>query len=377
MSALLTSEADNTEKVVRYVDEVKRLGIRLLPPSATESLIAFAPKESGDDHAILFGLGAIKGVGSKAIESVIEARDEKPFSDLSDFIARIDTGKVNKRVLEALIKSGAMDSFGYARRTLMDNIEMIVTKGADAARAQKMAENSLFGDSEEMMSVHIELENGDEYDAKTILQLEKETLGFYVSGHPLDEYREQITATPHTLSSEIDTLSDGSKTLFIGKVEEVVQKISKKGNKFGIVNLMDLHGNIEMMIFEKMMIQLQMMDLNQPVAFKVQVNKDDRGTNIRVQKIVALDDAKKEKVDIKKEIIPPKPLTPIFVKVELKDDTTTLDELHHLVKKYPGRRPLKLIISSKLQDVVIESHIGVSDEIVEELEKVTSLKVAV
>jgi len=270
-----------------------------------------------------------------------------------------------------------MDSFGYARRTLMDNIEMIVTKGAEAARAQKMAENSLFGDSEEMMSVHIELENGDEYDAKTILQLEKETLGFYVSGHPLDDYREQITATPHTLSSEIDTLSDGSKTLFIGKVEEVVQKISKKGNKFGIVNLMDLHGNIEMMIFEKMMIQLQMMDLNQPVAFKVQVNKDDRGSNIRVQKIVALDDAKKEKVDIKKEIIPPKPLTPIFVKVELKDDTATLDELHHLVKKYPGRRPLKLIISSKLQDVVLESHIGVSDEIVEELEKVTSLKVAV
>ncbi len=376
MSALLTSEADNVDKVVKYVDEVKRLGIKLLPPSATESLIAFAPKESDEEHAILFGLGAIKGVGSKAIESMIEARDEKPFADLSDFIARIDSGKVNKRVLEALIKSGAMDSFGYARRTLMDNIEMIVSKGADAARAQKMAENSLFGDSDEMMSVNIELENGDEYDAKTILQLEKETLGFYVSGHPLDDYREQITATPHTLSSEIDTLADGSKTLFIGKVEEVVQKISKKGNKFGIVNLMDLHGNIEMMIFEKMMVQLQMMDLNQPVAFKVTVNKDDRGTNIRVAKVVALDDAKKEKVDIKKEIIPEKPLTPIFVKVELKDETTTLDALHHLVKKYPGNRPLKLIISSKLQDVVIESHIRVSDEIVEELEKVTSLKVA-
>ncbi len=377
MSALLTSEADNTDKVVKYVDEVKRLGIKLLPPSATESLIAFAPKESGAEHAILFGLGAIKGVGSKAIESLIEARDEKIFADLNDFVARIDTGKVNKRVLEALIKSGAMDSFGYSRRTLLDNIEKIVAAGADAARAQKMAENSLFGDSEEMMSVNIELENGEEYDAKTILQLEKETLGFYVSGHPLDDFREQINTLPHTLSSEIDTLADGSKTLFIGKVEEVVQKISKKGTKFGIVNLMDLHGNIEMMIFEKMMIQLQMMDLNQPVAFKVTVSKDDRGTNIRVNKIVELDDAKKEKVEIKKEVIPEKPLTPIFVKVQLKDETTTLEELHHLVKKYPGRRPLKLIISSKLQDVVIESHIRVSDAIVEELEKVTSLKVAV
>ncbi len=377
MSALLTSEADNTDKVVKYVDEVKHLGIKLLPPSVTESRIEFAPKESDEEKAILFGLGAIKGVGSKAIESIVEAREEKSFVELNDFIARIDTGKVNKRVLEALIKSGAMDSFGYPRRTLLDNIEKIVTAGAEAARAQKMAENSLFGDSEEMMSVNIELEKGEEYDAKTILQLEKETLGFYVSGHPLDEFREQINALPHTLSSEIDTLADGSKTLFIGKVEEVVQKISKKGNKFGIVNLMDLHGNIEMMIFEKMMIQLQMMDLNQPVAFKVTVNKDDRGTNIRVNKIVEIDDAKKEKVEIKKEVAPPKPLTPVFVKLELKEETKTLEMLHDLVQKYPGRRPLKLIISSKLQDVVIESNIRVSDDIIEELEKVTSLKVAV
>ena len=377
MSALLTSEADNTDKVVRYVDEVKRLGIQLLPPSITESRIEFAPKETDDEHAILFGLGAIKGVGSKAIESIVEARDEKVFVDLSDFVARIDTGKVNKRVLEALIKSGAMDSFGYSRRTLLDNIEKIVAAGADAARAQKMAENSLFGDSEEMMQVDITLEDGEEYDAKTILQLEKETLGFYVSGHPLDDFREQIMSTPHTLSSEIDSLADGSKTLFIGKVEDVTQKISKKGNKFGIVNLMDLHGNIEMMIFEKMMIQLQMMDQNRPVAFKVTVNKDDRGSNIRVHKIVELDDAKKEKVEIKKEVIPEKPLTPVFVKIELKEELKALEELHALVEKYPGRRPLKLIISSKLQDVVIESKIGVNDAIVEELEKVTSLKVAV
>jgi DNA polymerase-3 subunit alpha len=120
-----------------------------------------------------------------------------------------------------------------------------------------------------------------------------------------------------------------------------------------------------------------MMDLNQPVAFKVTVSKDDRGSNIRVNKIVELDAAKKEKVDIKKEVIPEKPLTPVFVKVELKEDTKTLELLHQLVQKYPGRRPLKLIISSKLQDVVIESQMQVNDAIIEELEKVTSLKVAV
>ena len=377
MSALLTSEADNTDKVVKYVDEVKRLGIKLLPPSITHSRIEFAPKETDDEKAILFGLGAIKGVGSKAIESILEAREDRIFTDLSDFIARIDTSKVNKRVLEALIKSGAMDSFDYSRAALLANIEKIVTAGAESARAQKMAENSLFGESEEMMRVKIEIDDMPEYDPKMILQLEKETLGFYVSGHPLDEFRAQIDGVKYTLSSEVDSVADGSKTLFIGKVEDVTQRISKKGNKFGIVNLMDFHGNIEMMVFEKMMIQLQMMDLNQPVVFKVTISKDDRGVNIRVNKVLELENASKEKIDIKKELIPQKPLTPMFVKIELKDELNTLQELYTLVQKYPGRRPLKLIISSKLQDVVMESNISVSDEIVAELEKVTSLRVAV
>ncbi len=377
MSALLTSEADNTDKIVKYVDEVKRLGIELLPPSITHSSISFAPSHDENHDAILFGLGAIKGVGSKAIESILEARDEKAFEDLSDFIARIDTSKVNKRVLEALIKSGAMDSFGYSRRALLDQIDTIVSVGAEVNRAKKMAVNSLFGDDEELTNIKIEIDDLQEYDKKIILELEKETLGFYVSGHPLDEFRERIESVKYTLSSEIDTLADGTKTLFIGKVEDITQRISKKGNKFGIVSLMDFHGSIEMMIFEKMMVQLQMMNLNEPVVFKVTITKDDRGHSIKVNKILELQDAKKEKVEIKKEIIQEKPKTPIFVKVEIKDDTKTLDTLHQLVMKYPGNRPLKLILSSKLQDIIIESKIWVSEEIIAELEKVTALKVAI
>jgi len=377
MSALLTSEADNTDKIVKYVDEVKRLGIDLLPPSITHSQISFAPSHDEESDAILFGLGAIKGVGSKAIESILEAREEKEFEDLSDFVARIDSSKVNKRVLEALIKSGAMDSFGYSRRAMLDQIEKIVTVAGEVNRAKKMAENSLFGEDSELTNIKVEIDNLEEYDKKVILELEKETLGFYVSGHPLDEFREEIDAIKYTLSSEIDTLADGTKTLFIGKVESVTTKISKKGNKFGIVNLMDFHGNIEMMIFERMMVQLAMMDQNRPVVFKVTISKDDRGHSIKVNKILALEEAKKEKIEIKKEVIEEKPKSPIFVKIELRDELNVLDELHQLIMKYPGRSPLKLILSSKLQDVIIESKIWVSENIVEELEKITSLKVAV
>ncbi|RUM66971.1 MAG: DNA polymerase III subunit alpha [Sulfurospirillum sp.] len=375
MSALLTSEADNTDKVVKYVDEVKRLGLDLLPPSITHSLIEFSPSDHDGTPAILFGLGAIKGVGHKAIESILEARDEKPFADLSDFMARIDSSKVNKRVLEALIKSGAMDSFGYSRRTLLENIEKIVSVGAEAARAKKMAENSLFGDVEEMVKIDIELEDIPEYENKNILQLEKETLGFYVSGHPLDEFREEIEAMDYTLSSQLDELGDGSKTLFVGKIEGIETRISKKGNKFGIVNLMDFHGNIEIMVFEKTLVEIAMMDQNRPVCFKVAISKDDQFTRMKVLKVLPLEDAKKEKVDVKKQMAPVN-RDPIYVKVEVGNDPDILHRLHQLVTEYPGSRPLKLILSSKLQDVVIESKISVNEMIVEKLESFTALKVA-
>jgi DNA polymerase-3 subunit alpha len=375
MAALLTSEAQNTDKVAKYVDELKGLGIELLPPSITQSSIEFSPSHDDDHDSVLFGMGAIKGVGSKAIESILEAREEKVFEDISDFIARIDGGKVNKRVIEALIKSGAMDSFGYSRRALIDQIEKIVEAGQEAARAQKMAVGSLFGEDEELTKVEIKIDDLPEYDAKHILELEKETLGFYVSGHPLDEFREEIAAIKHTLSSEIDDLADGTKTLFIGKIENIVQKISKKGNKFGIVTLMDFHGDIEFMVFEKTLVQLAMMDQNRPIAFKVQITKDDRGINKRVLKVSDIDGAKKEKIDIKKEVIPVV-VSPIFVKVEVTDDAKVLQELYRLVKEHPGNRPLKLILSSKLQDVVIESNLSVNEMIVQKLEAITSIKVA-
>jgi DNA polymerase-3 subunit alpha len=169
MSALLTSEADNTDKIVKYIDEVKRLNIELLPPSITESIVEFSPSYSDARSAILFGLGAIKGVGSKAVLSILEAREQRAFDSISDFIARVDTSKVNKRVLEALIKSGAMDSFGYSRKALLEQIESIVLAATEVNRAKKMAENSLFGDSEEITTIDVKLDHMSEFDQKTIL----------------------------------------------------------------------------------------------------------------------------------------------------------------------------------------------------------------
>ncbi|NPA82365.1 MAG: DNA polymerase III subunit alpha, partial [Epsilonproteobacteria bacterium] len=373
MAALLTSEQDNTDKIVKYIDEVKRLKIKLLPPDITKSSIEFTATKDGDQEAILFGLGAIKGVGTKAIESILEARKEKEFENISDFISRIDMQKVNKKVLESLIKSGAMDSFGYSRRAMLEQVEKIVEAGQEAARARKMAKNSLFGESEEMLKIDLKLDPMPEYDLKKILELEKETLGFYVSGHPLDQYREEIEKINYTLSSELDELGDGSKALLIGKIEEIKTKISKKGNKFGIVNLMDFHGNIELTVFEKMLNELENRDLDKPLGFKVEISKDEQFTRMRVLKIVELEDAKKEKVEIKKDL---KPIEPITIKITLSDNTEILENLYKLIKEHPGYTPLKIIISSKLQDIILESSLRVNENIKEKLDSFTSVEAA-
>ncbi len=373
MAALLTSEQDNTDKIVKYIDEVKRLGIKLLPPSIQHSLIEFsAITDSDGEEAILFGMGAIKGVGNAAISKILEARAEAPFADISDFISRIDSSKVNKKVLESFIKSGSFDDFGYTRRALLENIDSIIEASAECSRAKKMAEYSLFGDMVEMTTVQVSIDNIPEFDNKRMLELEKETIGFYISGHPLDAFRAEIDEMSYTLSSEKDQIEDGSKALFIGKVEGITEKISKKGNKFGIITLMDFHGSMELTVFEKQLEALSKMDLENPLCFKVEVTNDGQNTKMRVMKIMELSEAKKEKIETKVIEVP---LDPKVLLIDLSDDTTQLEILYQMVRECSGRRPLHLVITSKLQDVVIETGFGVDDNLDEKISGLGYVKV--
>jgi len=366
MAALLTSEQDNTDKIVKYVDEVKRLGIQLLPPDVNRSIIEFSATTLDNEDVILFGLGAVKGLGKSAVQPILEARKEGMFEDMNDFIARINGGKVNKKAYESLIKSGAFDRFEYNRRTMLDQIETIVATASTANKLKADATNSLFGDDESMTSVELKLNHYEEFDLKTILEFEKATLGFYVSGHPLDEFRDQLEAIEYTLSSDLENIADGQKALFVGKVEDIVHKVSKKGNKFGILHLMDLHGELELMLFSDFLEKLESMDLDKPIAIKTTITKDDQFTRIKVDKIMDLKEAKKAKVQTKKVELPPMPVT---VEVELNHDTTVIEKLHDVAKDHRGNRPLELVIKSKLANVVMQTNIKVSDLFVQEIEQ--------
>ena len=364
MSALLTSDKDNTEKVVRYIDEVKRMGIELSPPDVNDSYLEFSAITKDEKDIILFGLGAIKGVGGAAVESIIHTREEDgEFTSIENFVNRIDPSKVNKRFVESSIKSGGFDRFGYSRKALLDQLDLLVDTAKKASDAKKNAIGSLFGDDEEITTVKLELKNSDEYELKEILEFEKETLGFYVSGHPMDEYREQLDELNYTLSSEIESIKDGSFAIFIGKVEEIQKKISKKGNQFGIVSLMDFHGNVEIMLFSDKLEQLSEMDLEEPVAFKAKITHTEMFTRIGVTKIMSLREAKKETKKVKKEI-QEKPPEPINLAVRLDADVNILEHLYSIIRQNPGNRPLSVTIVSKLHNVVIESAIRVDSKII-------------
>ncbi len=218
MAALLTSERDNTDKIVKYIDEVKRMGIELSPPDINHSQLEFSAIEKDGRDVILFGLGAIKGVGSAAVESILEVREEGEFTSMQDFVNRIEPQKVNKRVFESVTKSGGFDAFGHSRRAILDQMELIIQTAKDASQAKKNAVGSLFGDDEDITTVELTLKDEAEFGLKEILNFEKDTLGFYVSGHPLDDFRARMDELDYTLSSDIENITDGSTAIFIGKV---------------------------------------------------------------------------------------------------------------------------------------------------------------
>jgi DNA polymerase III subunit alpha len=363
MASLLTLEKDNTDKVIKYVDEVKRMGFDLVPPDINKSHLVFSANTLDNQEVVMFGMGALKGAGDIAINSIILSREAGVFKNLSDFVSRVDSSKVNKRVMESLIKSGAFDCFGYTRKSLLLQIENIVESAGKAAQAKKQAVGSLFGDDEDMTTIEVFINDVPEFEDKEILEFEKASLGFYVSGHPLDEYREELDLIKYTLSSEIDTLQDGSEALLVGKIETIVEKISKKGNKFGIATIMDLHGNIELMLFEDRMKELREdFDLSKPIAFKVRIKIDDFGVKFSLLKIESLQDAKTEKLKKGKRI--DKIQEPLNVSIEFSENDQIIYKLFDIISQNQGKREVILTIKSKLGNVELDSGYYVNNNVI-------------
>ena len=286
MAALLTSEEGNTDKISKYIDEASRLGIGLLPPSINQSLRGFSvvdDENSKSGTSIIYGLGAIKGVGGAAIENILELQSEAKFQSIDDFASRVDNFRVNKKVIESLIYAGAMDCLGKSRLAMIQNMENILDVMKKITEIKKDAESSLFGEDEDMtsgMSVSF-VDTDKEFPQGEILKFEQQTVGVYLSGHPLDDYKEEMEGIDYTLSSAFSEIEgDSAEVLSVGRIEDLSTRMTKTGKKMGILNVLDLHGSFELAVFDnalKAIENLSSQERERPYAFMIKISKSAVG----------------------------------------------------------------------------------------------------
>ncbi|EAM0277685.1 DNA polymerase III subunit alpha [Campylobacter upsaliensis] len=253
MAALLTSEQNKIENVAMYIEEMKKMNIKLLPPRINKAISEFsAIKQEDGTEAIVYGLGAIKSVGRPAIENILELRAKNGnFKDLHDFLSKIDTAKINRRTLEGFIKAGSFDDFGFTRKCLFNNLDTLAESARKMAEVRKNSASSLFG-AEELNAdtkINIVVDNS-EFEAMEKLGYEKEILGIYISGHPLDKFFEEINGIEYTKSIDFENLKGGGEILSIGKVENFKSLMSKSGKRYGILEILDFYSSFETTIFE-------------------------------------------------------------------------------------------------------------------------------
>ncbi|MGH7321667.1 MAG: DNA polymerase III subunit alpha [Candidatus Rokuibacteriota bacterium] len=249
MAALLTSEMANTDKIVIHIDECRTMGIDVLPPDVNVSGFQFGVAE----QAIRFGLGAIKNVGEKAIQSIVEARENgDAFASLADFCCRVDGQLVNRRVAESLIKAGAFDLLGHARAYLLAGLDAAFDGGQRHQRERDQGQGSIFdllgGDATPPRAALAE-PSVPEWDPDQLLLYEKEVLGFYLSGHPLKRVWEQAQRVGAIGTADLASRTDGARVLMCGLAGRIQEVNTKKGERMAFVTLEDMDGSIEVTVF--------------------------------------------------------------------------------------------------------------------------------
>ncbi|MBA3311363.1 MAG: DNA polymerase III subunit alpha [Nocardioidaceae bacterium] len=253
MAALLTSVGDAKDKSAVYLNECRRMGIKVLPPDVNESQANFTPV--GTD--IRFGLSAIRNVGNNVVAGLVGAREAGGrFTDFGDFMSKVPVPVCNKRVLESLCKAGAFDSLGYSRRALVAVHEDAADQYIDLKRNEAIGQDSLFDglDDDNFSAVSIQVPDLAEWDKRVLLANERDMLGLYVSDHPLNGLEHVLTRSSDVSIGQLITdeeRQDGSMVAMAGLITSVVRKNTKKGDLYAAVTLEDLEGAVNVLVFPR------------------------------------------------------------------------------------------------------------------------------
>ncbi|TAN64408.1 DNA polymerase III subunit alpha [bacterium] len=297
MSALMTSAIDSTDSVVKYVNECRELEIKVSPPDVNESAKEFTV--SGD--VIRFGLAAVKNVGYASIEEIVSVRGAGPFTSVIDFLSRVDSRKVNKKVIESLVKCGAFDFTGNKRAAIMASLDSLMDTAEAMWRDKNNGQKSIFdmlgpADLAGSGVKNVEISNVPEWSEKELLGYEKETLGFYLSSHPLAGLKKELEAYATCSIDELNEKQSDTEVVVGGIVTECKETTTKKGSRMAFIRLEDLSGSVEATVFSD--IYKKASDIiasGAPVFVTGRVEKDEEKEIVKLMAldIILFEDAKK------------------------------------------------------------------------------------
>ncbi len=363
MSALLSNAVNDTDKIAIFVSECQRMKIPICPPDVNHSHLKFAPENTATatrlDHdiadtgavtddackdccGIRFGLAAIKNVGAGAMASAVEERDRKgPFASVEDFCARLDSRAVNKKILESLIRCGAFDFTGRERAEMFAQIDTVMASAASSHRDRASGQASMFDDflapsATEPATVSRAAAPCVPWTKAEKLAAEKELLGFYVSGHPLNPYRKMLESGRFTPIIQLGTLEDRTEFRAAGSLSEVSRKFAKKdGKPFAIIILEDLSGSVEAMVWNEVFNKCnKLLEPGQIVSIAGKVSQRDEETRVVVNEVTLLK-APKAEPEIKAG-----PVRLRFEMESLRPDE--LGRLRDILAASPGESPVEL-----------------------------------
>ncbi len=327
MAAMLTAEAGNTEKVVKYINEARSMGITVLPPDVNESGLFFTPV--GSD--IRFGLAAIKNVGENTVRGVLEARGTLGrFGSFFQFCESIETRLLNKRVLESLIRAGALDGLGAHRAQMIAAVDRTIERAQKLQRAKESGQHGLFaggGTSVTLAPPPDILPDVDEWPEHEILASEYATLGFYISGHPLDKYAGRLQELKAVDLSGIEGRRNGEDIVVAGIIVQMRPMRSRRGARWAILMLQDRTGVIESLVFPEAFQRLEpILKSATPLLVKGRVAVEDVGTRVIISDARLLDQ------------VTDRPPSLLRVRLDLGAVSNgTLDRLGELFSSRPGR----------------------------------------
>jgi DNA polymerase-3 subunit alpha len=360
MAALLTSEAGNTDKIVKYINEARGMSISILPPDVNESDLYFTPV----GEAIRFGLAAIKNVGENTAKAIRDSRlAQGEFRSLYEFCERIESRFLNKRVFESLIKSGAVDSLG-AREGMLASVDDAINALQRATRARESGQHGLFGTAAAPAPVGFEMREAEPWSEAERLASEYAMLGFYVSGHPLAKYASRLQELKAISLSEIEGQRNGKEVAVAALIVGVRPMRSRKGARWAIYTLQDMTGVQELLAFPESFAKLEViLKPGTPLLLKARVQIEEAGTRLSLQEARRLEDIAERKA------------VPEFrVRLETEALTeTTLDRLEELLAASPGPNPVLFELHSPDGSMAVlqaQQRVTVSAELIESVRQI-------